>query len=410
MNKIKLVFTVTVFALMLFSCSPGQNEIHVVAEVTGVEADTLSGFDVVYDNQHNRVHFVYRDKKDLYYTFSDDKGNTWSTPVLAFRNARSHNLEIAPDGGVHILFNGIENDNYDGDAIIYSYLTKGKWAVPDTIMEEKDLWEICPRFTFDRQGNLHLLVWTYKWPGEDKQCCVYFQKPKNASAWDTPEYWCDTTGILWASHGAITTAQNGDIHAVTTRFAPNSNDQWHLQYRVRKADGTWKPVKLFRQMGHSQFIVGDCCFDIKVNHLGKVYIASYTSWGDWHTGRHGQTIWSCTPGDDSLRVEQFIPEYWETGANMLIMPDNNIYLATGNWGWEVGDPVELRKAGWFHYNCEKNEWGKRVHVSGDPATINVHSRFDMTPQWMVIDNTPVIVYAEKLPDEKFKFYLKRIIK
>lgn len=376
------------------------------------EADTMISFDAIHDNNTGITHFVYRNGLELFHMTSKDKGRSWSEPVKIFDRMRCPDMQMDTKGRIHMVMAKSINPWDDADGVYHSVYENGKWGPLDSIFDRKESYDGCTRYTIDKNDNIHMLVWSFYWPDSLNigECLMYFKKSNNSEKFEGPVYWCDKATNLTVGHGAVTTAPNGDVHFIAHEFVPNSGDEYHLQYRVLKTDGTWSEVKRFRQMSHNMFAFSDWCHAIAVDNNNKLIIATFTSWGDYEKGKQGRTVWSYTPGADSLTTEMFVPEFWEPGGELLVMPNNDVYLASGNWGWDKKPHAELFKGSYFAFNSKNNTWGARRHVSENDSAINVLTRLgDMGPRLISIDNNPVIVYAEKLPGEKkFKFYIKGI--
>lgn len=384
-------------------------------QIEFAQADSFGGFDIAYDHKREILHFVYRDVRKMYYISSRNKGKSWSEPLKIAENCLTPFLKLDSEGVLHMVFTKYNGEGDDSDGILYTFLKNGKWASVDTLFDRKGFVETEPRMVIDKSNTIHLIAWSYDWPFvEEKECQLYFTKKSKDKRFSAPEFWCNESKEAKerTCHGAITLDKRGNIHIVTGYNAPDKEGKlppWKLMYRVIGADGQRENPRVFSQMSENEYTPGDYCFDIAVNEKEVVYISSFSAWGHWDTGLHGLTLWSLHPGEDSLRKELFVKEYWEPGTRLLLLPNNDILLASGNWGWANRYTNEQYKAGFFHYSSKHDNWSNRFRVSENDAAINVDTRIDMVPKWLVMGKNYYIVYAEKLPGEKkFKFYMKGI--
>lgn len=384
-------------------------------QIAFAKAESFGGFDVAYDEKKDIIHLVYRNLHTVYYISSTDKGKKWSEPFKIAERALCPNLKLGADGILHLVFTKHKGENDDANGILYTYLKNGAWSPVDTVFDRSEYDEALPRIAIDQSNTVHLLAWSYDWPiVMDNECLVYFRKEKNQAAFSKPELWCReaASNKIKTGHAAITADSKGNIHIVNGYFNPaatNNDSIWQLQYRKLNKNRKWDEPRNFSQMSGNNFQLGDNCFDIAVDNNGKVYISSFSSWGHWDTGKHGITVWSLMPGADTLMQEMFVQEYWEINSRMLVLPNNDILLATGNNGWADGDTKEQYKASIFYYNARDKSWGNRLHVSDNPIVRNLLSKADMSPKWLQMGKDVFIVYAEEnQPNTGFKYYMRKM--
>ena len=109
---------------------------------------------------------------DVFYTFSQDNGESWSVPVEVYGgpyDSQRPQIAVAPDNTLHIVWKDNPSWTGPGERLLYHSFSRDgvHWSDPATISSPTDqLIYFDPQLYSDRDGDLHL-VWSegvrYDW-------------------------------------------------------------------------------------------------------------------------------------------------------------------------------------------------------------------------------------------------------
>ena len=195
-----------------------------------------------------RIHATWEETADplfntdfeIYYSQSDDGGETWSLPVNVSRSADSSRVPfIAVDGqgGVHIAW--AEEDNpaehpggVNGDDVFYGHSADGgkTWSVPINLSQSPG--NSGPiRLVADSQGSVHAVYVDAVQMGESVQSGRLLHRRWDGRAWSEPVVILDA--VTTGDQPDVAVDSHGNLHVVWMETYRGNQEIFHLQ----SADG-----------------------------------------------------------------------------------------------------------------------------------------------------------------------------
>lgn len=406
----------SVMALVLVGISPPARAAlgygHVNQRVGAIEVVRNPDFDVAADPASRTIHLVWRDQGVVRHALSADEGKTWKQPIVVVPTDAAGGVRLARDsaGRLHLAYGvrkeGSAHGNLDG-RIFHTVFADGRWsraieALLPAPSEQK--FQVCSaRIAIDGRDNVHIIGWNLV-SGENWQTdsrTAYARKPAGADRFEpTIEFSYGRDGEGGARHGDIVTDPAGDVHlfyACSSRKAPTlPHATTHL---VRFKDGRWSPrVDLFRS------VATDMGLRAAVDAQGVLHVVGEDS-SKWsrHKNPNAPIDWTYYNNRDNpaeLRPMHQIADDWEYGAELLLAPTGDIWIARGSWQKDGPHPFLGRYA---RFDAAARRWLEPETVS-PPGHRNADRKYGQVPKFVWFEGKVRLFYAEQAPGEPFKFY------
>jgi len=186
-----------------------------------------------------KLHVVYYGTNyRLLYAYSNDEGQTWSSPeqISDFGSGRA---AIASDsqGNIHIVYSSY--GDYAYRVIFYKKKTASGWEEEEAV-NIPDYDQTYPVIAIDSQDNIHL-VWTGQGLGNNFDVTNIYYRKKEQSGWGSIELVSDESEYQGDWIGAdMAIDSNGNIHVAWEGY---NKDSWYNLFYRKKSSGKWESIE-----------------------------------------------------------------------------------------------------------------------------------------------------------------------
>jgi len=381
-------------------------------------------FDVVEEPARKVIHFIGTESRRLRYMKSTDGGLTWSSPedLGAGWAAR---MATDSKGNVHLVYG---TDPWDdpadppengGQASTGWYRVRSSegWSVPVALRAPAmdfpaasvvGHWiTVGHRIAVDGNDNVHLTY--YAWPENYKtvpwkelQRTVYLRKPGGAASFEPAQmlrHGKDEKG--GGAVGDLVVDRNGDVHLL---YGSWNGSEWWTTHVVRKKDGSWEDkIHDWIQM------TSDYSMKAAIGLNGLIHVAGFDdktlSW-IYCNNRHKP---------DVMRVIHVIEDDWEVDLEILVTPNNDVWMSRDNHYRKVDPQWPARPGGYrdntafyVHFDATTSTWGPRTRLSPAGAQNSDATKHLHAPKFIYYDGSVRIFYAERKEAGDFKYYQRTL--
>ncbi len=366
-------------------------------------------FDVLVDSARNVIHFVGTDARRLRYLNSTDGGLTWSAPE-DLGPGWAPRIAVDSKGEVHLVSGtdgprGKKVTDTEGEGW-YRVRTNGVWSAPVALvppLTPHHMRRRGARVAVDGSDNVHIIYWAYPTdnktlPWMELQRCVYQRKPAGQATFETPllfRHGKDASG--GGSAGDLAVDRNGDVHII---YGSWNGKKVRTTHFVRRKDGTWGDKVDDWVQTNTDFTMKAAVGPDDVIHVTGLDRATL-NWTYWNT--------RSDPG--ALKPEHVVEDDWEINADILVTPNNDVWIARENHYDdnpeypEKGFTGKFRdKSGWYaRFDAARSTWGPRTRVS-PPGTENSDSQNTQAPRFIRYGGEVRVFYAERKPGQPFSYH------
>jgi hypothetical protein len=353
-------------------------------------------FDVLADELHSLIHFVYRNDATLYYMKSADGGEEWTAPA-SIGEGQSARLAVDTGGTIHMAY---ATGGRKEDKSWYRQLSGDQWSEPTPVTSLNAVEVIAPRIAVDGSNGVHVIGWMFPKIPADKDWkeytrCLYMRKPAGQIQFEAPEEFGPNKhpkAFGGGGSGDIFVDPNGDVHIAYTCWTPG----WMTTHFVRSKEGKWKGrIDLWRST------TSDFCLSGAVDKDGVVHLSGFDV-----QGKNPPMHWAYFNNSidrQALTMMHGEDEDWELGTDLLLTPEGDIWISSGNWSNESNfNPLRGRI---MHYNAKSKKWSKPEDLSVKGFR-NLDGRHGQTPKFIYYGGKVRVFYAEGKPQNDFTFFQK----
>ncbi len=181
------------------------------------------------------------DKFKVYYSRSDDGGDTWTAPKLVSKTYTADEnlyaaIAIDPSGNPHIVWNSVlpQNDPSNLGDVYHNFSGDGGETWPDDkmIASSEDHVAFVPTIDFSSNGKAYVLYSDGVF--NNGTSFAYAVTSDDYQQWTPPEA-ISSSGVLFSNMVSFTIDPQNNVHAV---FSDNFNGTFHIMYTKLDVSGT----------------------------------------------------------------------------------------------------------------------------------------------------------------------------
>ena len=379
-------------ALILFFAT-FANAQTIIGEGTQSTATERNNARLIVEDSNGNLHVTYYDN-GIYYSFSDNAGETWSSPTLVDETGRNPSLTIDNDNILHLVYKYGGINAYD---IVHRTYTNTTWSELDYVYQDESFIAPVSRpvIAIDTENNLHC-VWQRAGYSSTPNSEIWYNKYTPGMGWRI-DYTNISNSYGASEYPTLTIDNNNNVYVFWKDSGEDiDNDKMVLLRKYTVGTG-WDAdyTNISNSTGNGDYATMDPNAITDIN--GNIHLV----WKDSEPENREILYKKCTDGVwDTEYIN--ISNTSEASAHPSISTD---YLGSLHvfWAEKIGNiyyEIAYKK-----YDAELETWSELVNISN---TASVESEYPNTPNlisnsvsviWTEGDDSPfsVMYYGELLP-------------
>ncbi len=361
-----------------------------IAESVQSTATERNNARLVAEDNNGDLHVVYYDN-GIYYSFSDDAGETWSLPFFVDNIGRNPSIAFDNNNILHLVYKHGGTTAYE---IVHRTYDFTSWSETDVIHNDASSPVSRPVLEIDSDNNLHC-VFQRAGYSSTPNSEIWYNKYTYGTGWGTSENVSISYG---ASEYPTLAIDNDDNIYVFWKDSGEdiANDKMVL-YRKNTVGTGWDAdyTNISNTTGNGSYATMDPSVVTDIN--GDIHLV----WKDSEPGNREILYKKCTDGVWDVNYIN-ISNTAEASAHPIISTDylGNLHVF---WAEKIGNVYY--EIAYKKYDLELETWSDITNISN---TASVESEYPNAPAninnsvsviWTEGDNSPysVMHYGELLP-------------
>ncbi|MDD2563280.1 MAG: T9SS type A sorting domain-containing protein [Salinivirgaceae bacterium] len=375
------------FLLALSFTVNAQNIIGQSSQSTATERNNAR---LIVEDNSGRLHVVYYNN-GIYYSFSETKGLTWSTPFLIDEIGRNPSLVIDSNNILHLVY---KNGGISAFDIVYRKFSNSEWSAAEIVYHDEITNISRPVLAIDANGALHC-VWQRAGFSSTPNSEIWYCKRDQVNGWQTAVNVSNSYGA--SEYPTLTTDLSNNIHVFWKDSGEDIGNDKMVLYRKFTVGFGWdlNYTNLSNTTGNGSSLTMDPCAVTDIQ--GNIHLV----WKDNQTGVREIYYKKCTNGtwdsnftniSNSMVASSYPSISTDTQGNLFVF-----------WSEKIGGVYFETVYKKFEVNL--NSWSEMFNVSNSAS---VDSNYPNAPShikskisliWTEGESSPysIFCYTQMLP-------------